>query len=440
MLYKSLDRISAIFVLIFSCSFIFVQKDIRVLYITVPMLFWAMVFTGLFGGDIEGKRLRLCRHGLYLLYIFLFSAPMSVLYHGLLALYCLPGDHRTFIYSAIFSFITEIAVFWVGIVYIYSTSLQLGIKQRIICALLASVPVVNIFVLANILVTVHDEIKFETEKLRLDKLRAPLKVCQTKYPILLVHGIFFRDFRYVNYWGRIPAALEKNGATVYYGDHSSACSIAEGAGQISKRIEKIISETACEKVNIIAHSKGGLDSRYAIEFFGQQKNVASLTTVNSPHKGCLFVDYLLEKLPKNAVNEIAKTYNKALNKLGEKDSDFMAAVTDMRQAHCMELNEKMRQPDGVFCQSVGSVMKTAKKGKFPMNFCFSIAERFGGKNDGIVAESSFPWGDKYTLIETQGKRGISHGDMIDLNRENIPGFDVREFYVTLVSDLKRRGL
>ena len=37
-------------------------------------------------------------------------------------------------------------------------------------------------------------------------------------------------------------------------------------------------------------------------------------------------------------------------------------------------------------------------------------------------------------------RGISHGDVVDLNRENIPGFDVREFYVQLVADLKARGL
>ncbi|NBI84245.1 hypothetical protein D3Z48_19735 [Clostridiaceae bacterium] len=37
------------------------------------------------------------------------------------------------------------------------------------------------------------------------------------------------------------------------------------------------------------------------------------------------------------------------------------------------------------------------------------------------------------------KRGISHGDVVDLNRENIRGFDVREFYVKLAADLKRRG-
>ena len=38
-----------------------------------------------------------------------------------------------------------------------------------------------------------------------------------------------------------------------------------------------------------------------------------------------------------------------------------------------------------------------------------------------------------------GRRGISHGDMIDLNRQNIRGFDVREFYVSLVRDLKSQG-
>ena len=30
--------------------------------------------------------------------------------------------------------------------------------------------------------------------------------------------------------------------------------------------------------------------------------------------------------------------------------------------------------------------------------------------------------------------------MIDLNRENITGFDIREFYVQLVAGLKNRGL
>ena len=65
---------------------------------------------------------------------------------------------------------------------------------------------------------------------------------------------------------------------------------------------------------------------------------------------------------------------------------------------------------------------------------------FSGENDGLVSESSFEWGEKYQLLKPVADRGISHGDMIDLNRENIDGFDVREFYVDLVHDLKKRGL
>ena len=64
---------------------------------------------------------------------------------------------------------------------------------------------------------------------------------------------------------------------------------------------------------------------------------------------------------------------------------------------------------------------------------------FDGPNDGLVAVDSAKWGSRFALLEPAGRRGISHGDVIDLNRENIPGFDVREFYVQLAAGLKGRG-
>lgn len=100
----------------------------------------------------------------------------------------------------------------------------------------------------------------------------------------------------------------------------------------------------------------------------------------------------------------------------------------------------MPLPENIFCQSVGSKLNRATNGKFPLNFTFHLVKYFDGANDGLVGEDSFRWGEKYTFLTTPGSRGISHGDMIDLNRENIPGFDVREFYVQLVSALRRRGL
>ena len=68
-----------------------------------------------------------------------------------------------------------------------------------------------------------------------------------------------------------------------------------------------------------------------------------------------------------------------------------------------------------------------------------VVGRIEGPNDGLVSVESARWGTKFTLLEPEGKRGISHGDVVDLNRENIEGFDVREFYVQLVAGLKQRG-
>ncbi|RAZ33893.1 triacylglycerol lipase, partial [Klebsiella oxytoca] len=66
---------------------------------------------------------------------------------------------------------------------------------------------------------VSDEIVTENRKIILDEQRRPQQICATKYPVLMVHGVFFRDFRYFNYWGRIPRALEANGARIFYGNH-----------------------------------------------------------------------------------------------------------------------------------------------------------------------------------------------------------------------------
>jgi len=97
-------------------------------------------------------------------------------------------------------------------------------------------------------------------------------------------------------------------------------------------------------------------------------------------------------------------------------------------------------PDGVYCQSIGSVMKKGSSGSFPLNFTYHLAKFFDGENDGLVSEQSFKWSDNYILVTSEQKKGISHADIIDLSRENIDGFDVREFYVELVNDLKERGL
>ena len=335
--------------------------------------------------------------------------------------------------------ILEAILFWNGMIRVYLTSVQLGLKHRILAALCGWIPFLNIWYLTKIIRIASDEVEFETEKWELDEVRAENEVCKTKYPILLVHGVFFRDFRYLNYWGRIPKELKRNGAAVYYGQQQSAASVEDSGRELAARIRAILDETGCEKVNIIDHSKGGLDSRAAIAHAGCAPYVATLTTINTPHRGCIYAEYLLNKVPEAARQKVAAAYNATLKRLGDENPDFLAAVTDLTESACLARNETTPDMPGVLYESVMSYCRKARHGKFPLNATYPVVKHFDGKNDGLVSVDSAKWGTRFTLLEPVGKRGISHGDVVDLNRENIPGFDVREFYVNLVADLKKRG-
>ena len=167
--------------------------------------------------------------------------------------------------------------------------------------------------------------------------------------------------------------------------------------------------------------------------------MASLTTINTPHRGCVYADNLLQNVSPKFQTRVATAYNKIYKYLGDHEPDFLAAARDLTASSC-ERFERIPPPEGVFCQSVGSVMEKPRYGKFPTNLTHKYVAKFDGPNDGLVAETAFAWGEKYTLVTTKSRRGISHTDMMDLNRENLPDFDVREFYVQLVADLKSRGL
>lgn len=430
---------SILMIFIANC-FILIKILPQRLFAIVSVFIIINLFAGTLILYVNNKKLLICQHGTILLYSFYISLIFSTIFQISLAIKMLPIDYKTVIFSLVVCFAVNFIVFWNGIICVYLTSTQLGLKWRIIGIICGMIPIANLVILFFILKTTTSECLFERQKLKINKKRKAEKICETKYPILLVHGVFFRDSKFFNYWGRIPKELEENGAKVFYGNHSSAASIADSAAELKVRITEILSETGAEKLNIIAHSKGGLDCRYAISKLDICNCVASLTTINTPHRGCLFADYLLTKIPDDIKNKVADTYNSTLRKLGEKNPDFLAAVNDLTDARCNQLNAEMPAPQNIYCQSVGSILTKATNGKFPLNFSYHLVKYFSGSNDGLVNEESFKWGEKYTLLTPVKKRGISHGDMIDLNRENIMGFDVREFHVQLVNNLKNKGL
>ncbi|MDE6845918.1 MAG: triacylglycerol lipase [Lachnospiraceae bacterium] len=384
--------------------------------------------------------------GIALLQIFLATTVVEIIFCIVVLLAGMPDDIDSgFSYPLVWLrhllliLLVELILFWNGIIRVYLTSVQLGIKWRLIGIICGWIPIAHLYALYKIIRITSNEVVYENEKYLLNQIRAENQECHTRYPVLLVHGVFFRDFRFFNYWGRIPAELKRNGATLFYGCQQSAASVAKCGEELSGRIKQIIQETGCEKVNIIAHSKGGLDSRYAISACGAAPYVASLTTINTPHRGCIFADYLLDKIPDAVCDKVAVKYNAALTLLGDPNPDFMEAVQDLTASSCTRLNALLPDDPQVYYQSVGSKMNGAFSGRFPLNMSYPMVKHFDGANDGLVSVDSMKWGSNFIYLSVPDGRGISHGDMIDLNRENISGFDMREFYVNLVHDLKERG-
>ena len=421
-------------------SYLLIRACPYLLILILPLFLALTILPGMRPAGTRQLRLKLCNHGTVLLALFAFSLIPSLVWHGVLAFCLLPARYADLLFSMLFCVVSSALFFWNGILCVYFTSTQMGIKWRVAGAMCGMIPILNLLVLTRIIGITSDEVEFEIERERIASDPALADICRTKYPIILVHGVFFRDSRLFNYWGRVPHTLELHGATIHYGKHQSALTVKESARELAARIKLIVERSGCEKVNIIAHSKGGLDCRYAISEFGSAPYVASLTTVNTPHRGCLFAEKLLYAIPEKIKLKVADAYNVTLRALGDETPDFLAAVRDLMAEECRKRNELLTFPEGIYAQSVGSVLGHPRKGQFPLNLSYRYVKNFDGENDGLVGEASFAWGEKYTLLRTEGERGISHGDVIDLNRENLPDFDVRAFYTDLVSDLRERGL
>lgn len=337
------------------------------------------------------------------------------------------------------------SIFSIAAVYLYIVngalrvlifSYRLGVVKRTVCCLLLPIPVINIAVLIYMSKIAGEEYDHEVYKVAALTQHAENQSCKTRYPILMVHGVGFRDLKYFNYWGRIPKELIRCGATVYYGNQEAFGRVEYNAEDIKKRILQIVEETGCEKVNIIAHSKGGLDSRYAAGELGMAPYIASLTTICTPHHGSQIADEA-NSLPDSFYRRVAKFFDNRFRSFGDNNPDFYGACHQFTAEYAKEFNEKYPAPEGVYCQSYASVMKNMWSFGILM-FPYLILRKYG-ENDGLVTAESAKWENFRGVFRNKYCRGISHGDMIDLKREDFRGFDPVQKYVEIVGELKEKG-
>ena len=104
---------------------------------------------------------------------------------------------------------------------------------------------------------------------------------------------FFRDWQLVNYWGRIPRALTRCGATVFTAGSSPPCRWRRAPPSWRNACGPFCGKLGAEKVNLIAHSRG----RTGQPLRDHPSRACAARRVpdhgQHPHRGCIFAEELL---------------------------------------------------------------------------------------------------------------------------------------------------
>ncbi len=248
----------------------------------------------------------------------------------------------------------------------------------------------------------------------------------TRYPIILVHGIVLKDFVFFRAFGRIEKILRESGQTVYTSRIDGFGTTETNARRLKEEIEKIISETGCEKVNIIAHSKGGLDSKRMIAEFGMEDKVGSLTTLCTPHAGSPIASGIL-KLPRWVLSIINFCLKFWYRIFGDREPDPLAVCKELA------LNESAAEElpafsDKVYCQSF-SVSLDRSRDDFIMGIPLAFSRIYEKKeSDGLVSSDSAMFGN-YRGACVEGS--VSHTEIVDFMPKKKKRKNIFILYITL---------
>lgn len=230
--------------------------------------------------------------------------------------------------------------------------------------------------------------------------------CKTRYPIMLIHGIGYTDDNFRRYWGRIPEVLEQHGARICFGKQDAFGDIRHNAQQLKISAKEALEQSGAEKLNFIAHSRGGIEARYMISKLDMANAAASLTTLATPHRGILSMDKMREKA-KGLYRRMLSLFNLMLVMDGGQSNTSFAPYEQLTADYMKIFNELVPDAEQVYYQSYAFDMKNGFSDPSMGLFYYFIKE-MEGPNDGLVSVESAKWGDFQGIYPDFGVWGISH--------------------------------
>lgn len=257
---------------------------------------------------------------------------------------------------------------------------------------------------------------------------------KSKYPIVLVHGIALKDFKFFRCFGGIEKKLKKEGYAVYNAKVDGFGSIENNAEQLKDFVNGVLAESGAEKVNLVAHSKGGLDSKYMISKLGMENSVASLTTLCTPHKGSQ-VATKIYGLPNPLKKFIAFWVNLWYRIFGDKHPDALTVCRQLQSVKDVE-EETFGFSGKVYCQSYSAVLKRSRD-DFLMGIPLIFSRRWEKDgSDGLVSVGASKFGEYKGHVSEDS---ISHSEITGFSASKKKREKVYAFYLKLCEDLSELG-
>ena len=148
-------------------------------------------------------------------------------------------------------------------------------------------------------------------------------------------------------------------------------------------------------IHIIAHSMGGLDSRFLIgrniHRLSDPGRIASLTTLATPHRGSPVADLLAGPRPEDARRQIYDTISQSIGLLGLNTG----AIGNLTTANATSVPNAAQTHPHIRYRSY---FAAGRSGTLPTSFALTLTHHYvksvtGQENDGVVALESARYGD-----------------------------------------------
>ncbi len=197
------------------------------------------------------------------------------------------------------------------------------------------------------------------------------------------------------------------------------------AGYIEERaraLSAFLDQLKAERIDLIAHSMGGLDCRYVIHHFNSQRRIRTLTTITTPHHGSPLAQWVID-------GEVP--FSACLRRLA------LPALYDLTPQSCKQFNAEIGDDPDVIYRSYAAMRPV---GEMPLLFrpWTEALSASDGDNDSQVPVASARWGEF---------KGILRADHVELtgwnmgwrNTAQARPFEHLRFYASLVQELAASG-